>query len=123
MNIGAINDGGQAPPPSGQPSPEISAIDKKIRETNKQIGELQADKNMEPSRKADMLARLQKRLTELRQEKEQLLSEARRTTPKPSGNLDEELVKELAKQQRPEEAKKGTGTGRMEPGQFLDDRA
>jgi DNA repair exonuclease SbcCD ATPase subunit len=123
MNIGQIKGTDNVQPQAGQQSPEIAAIDKKIREVKKQIGELKADNDMPPEKKGEALAKLQKRLAELEQEKQSLLGKAENKTKKKAGGTDIDGMKELAEKLEEERRKQGTGTGRMEPGQFMDDWA
>jgi acyl-CoA reductase-like NAD-dependent aldehyde dehydrogenase len=123
MNIGQIKSADAAQPQKGPQSPEIAAVDKKIREVKKQMGELKADDSMPPEKKAEKLAKLQERLAELGREKQSLLAKAEGKAQQKAEGADIESMKELAEKLEEEQKKRGTGTGRMEPGQFLNDWA
>jgi septal ring factor EnvC (AmiA/AmiB activator) len=123
MNIGSIRGGENVQPQAARQSPEIAAIDKKIREVKKQMGELKADQNMPPEKKGEALAKLQQRLAALEQEKQSLTAKAKDTAETKAEDSDIASVRELAEKPEEEQKKRGTGTGRMEPGQFLNDWA
>jgi DNA repair exonuclease SbcCD ATPase subunit len=123
MNIGQIKSTESIQPQAGQQSPEIAAIDKKIREVKKQMGELKADRNMPPEKKGEALAKLQQKLAELEQQKQSLMAKAQDKAKTKAEDTDIESMKELAEKHEDDQKKWGTGTGRMEPGQFLNDWA
>jgi hypothetical protein len=76
---------------------------------------------MPPEKKGEALAKLQQRLTELQQEKQSLQAKSKASAQKPPEKPDMDSIKEIT--EKLEEERKGTGTGRMEPGQYMDDWA